>query len=143
MSREDIRNQINAYEEKIAKLEEEVSKKEISVKKEIDAEYSSKFEEALSEFRIRMKNVDKIDVKAKQFIKIRKDEKKGLKILNKKISSLSKRKVKELKEKLKLIKREKIHKVEKLRKQIRTLHKKLKVLEAKKFAERWKKWRHL
>ncbi|KKL71883.1 hypothetical protein LCGC14_2090480 [marine sediment metagenome] len=33
MSREDIRNQINAYEEKIAKLEEEVSKKELSIKK--------------------------------------------------------------------------------------------------------------
>lgn len=143
MSREDIRNQINAYEEKIFKLEEEFSKKEIYAKKEIDAIYSSKFEEALFKFRIRMKNIDKIDVKTKQFMKIRKDGKKALKILNKEITSLSKRKVKELKEKLKLLKREKTHKVENVRKQIKILHNKLKVLEARKFAERWKKWRRL
>lgn len=143
MSREDIRNQIKAYEEKIAKLKEEGSKNEIYAKKEINANYSSKFEEALSNFRFKIENVDKIDAKAKKFIKIRKDEKEALKSLNKEITSLSKRKVKGLKEKLKLINREKKNRIEKYHEQIKTLKKKLKALEAKKFAERWKKWRHL
>jgi hypothetical protein len=46
MAIEDIRNQIKIYEEKIVQLEKEFSKEEISTKAEINAEYSSQFEDA-------------------------------------------------------------------------------------------------
>jgi hypothetical protein len=139
MSREEIRNQINTYEGDIANLEFEFSKKDRHAKKEIDEKFRSKFEIVLSKFKYIKQNVDKHDINVNEFIRINKNEKVALKILNKEIISLSKRKLMEIKEKLKLIKREKTFKVKSIKKQIRTLDKKLRSLKAKEFADRWRK----
>jgi hypothetical protein len=143
MAIEDIKDLINGYKEKIATLESKASKKEILLKKENDEKYSPKFEEALSKFKMRMKKVEKMDNKVYKFAKIRKEEKNALKILKKEITILSKKKNNNIRVNLKVINREKRSRIEKYNKQIKILTRKLKTLEAQKFAERWKKWRRL
>jgi hypothetical protein len=143
MTIEDIRTQINNYEKRILRLEEEFSKKEISTKREINAKYRSQFEEILTDFRIKMEKVEEINNKSQKFLTKRKEEKDALKFLKREITAISKRKKNELKENLEFINREKRIRIEKINKQIKNLKKKKKELEATKFAERWKKWRHL
>jgi hypothetical protein len=143
MAIEDIKDLINGYKEKIATLESEALKKEVLLKKENDEEYSSKFEEALSKFKMRMKKIEKMDNKVYNFAKIRKEEKNALKILKNEITTLSKKKNNNIRVNLKVINREKRSRIEKYNKQIKILTRKLKTLEAQKFAKRWKKWRRL
>jgi hypothetical protein len=68
-------------------LHEECSKKEISTKKEINAKYRTKFEEALNNFRIKMEKGEEINNKSQKYLTKRKEEKNPLKILNKEITS--------------------------------------------------------
>jgi hypothetical protein len=143
MTREDVRNQIKAYEEKIVKLEKEFSKEVISTKEEINAKFNSQFEDALTNFRIKMKKGEEINNNSQKFLTKRKEEKNALKILKKEISTLTKRKINEIKGKLKSINRQKRDRIDKYSKEIKNLKKKIKELKAKNFAERWKKWRHL
>jgi hypothetical protein len=136
MEIEDIRNQINYYWDKIEQVKEETSRKKNIAKKEINMDYSTKFEQILTDFKIKLKKTQKLNNK----IKIRKGEKKALNFLNQEISSLSKKKVKDIKEKLKLINREKMQGINEYKNQIKNLKKKLKVLETRKFAKKWKRW---
>lgn len=123
MSVEDLRNQINVYKEKIAKIESLVHGKKLLAKKEISAIFSSKFEEVLLEFRKRMNKVENLHGKVLKLENEKKVEKNALKALKREIKLLYKGKKKEIKQKLIFIEHEKKKSIEILKGKIKFLQK--------------------
>jgi hypothetical protein len=143
MTIEVFKNQIKQYKEEIAKIKDLVSNKKLLAKIEINANFSTKFEEELSEFRKKMRIYKNIHDNLLEVENEKKEEKDALKDLSREISLLSKRKRKQIKQKFMLIEREKNKSIEIFKKKIKLLKKQIKTLEAKKFARKWKKWSKL
>jgi hypothetical protein len=140
---EEINNQIDFYEARISEVKEIASHQNLKVREEIYNLFREKFGELLSKFRKRMNKEVDIQVDIKKLKNEKKNEKSALKGLNKEITLLSKRKRTEFKQKSMLIERKKEKSIEAIRNKIKLLQKQKKIIEARKFAKKWKKWSKL
>ncbi|TFG24399.1 MAG: hypothetical protein EU529_04325 [Promethearchaeota archaeon] len=109
-------------------------------RKEIESEFGTKIKEIQRKFRGLVKNLEVINDDTTKSAKKRKNVQIALKTIKKEVNHLLKRKNRQLNKTLKQIHKEKKKKVKKTSKIVKDLHIKLKVLEAKKFAEKWRKW---
>ncbi len=143
MTIEDFTKQFNIYKDRIAKVKEMAFEKKVMTRNDINKNFSIKFEELLFKFGKQINKDEEIHDDILKLVNEKKEEKYALKKLNKEIVSLSKRKRKDIKQKFRLIEREKNKAIDIIRKKIMLLHKKIKLLKARKFAKKWKKWSNL
>jgi hypothetical protein len=135
-----IRKQIKASEVQITKIKEKAFKKEVFVEKEIAGEFNPQIINLKMELTNRSNIIQKYDDKIKEYEKKKKEEKKSFKFLKNELTKLSKKRTNILTKKLNDINEEKTKEINMIIKKIKVLKKNLNMLEAKKFAEKWKRW---
>ncbi|MBD3194016.1 MAG: hypothetical protein GF317_03105 [Candidatus Lokiarchaeota archaeon] len=129
MSEEQIRDEISSKKDMITKIEEEITKKEASAEREIEADYDHKIESTKSTLRAEEKNYEEATQKVEEWKTKEKELKSLVKDLSKELKNLKKSKSKALKKKLNDIAKEKKTRIGSIEKEIKTLEKNLEKLQ--------------
>ncbi len=128
MSEEEIRSKISDKQDDITKIEEEITKKEASAEREIEADFDSKIKTTKDTLGAEQKNLDEAIQKAEEWTTKEKQFKEIVKNLTKELEKLKKDKASALKDKLKEIDNEKKSRIGAVDKEIKVLEKELKKL---------------
>ena len=131
MSEEEIRNNISEKQDDITKIEEEITKKEASAEREIEADFDAKIRTTKGSLSAEEKSLDEAIQKAEEWNTKEKELKAVVKNLTKESDNLKKEKASALKNKLKDIEKEKKSRIGVIDKEIKGLEKELaKLLKA-------------